>query len=113
MVEILTITLPSTTSEDDMETILNTVKEIHGVEDADSITEMGVDPGTLMLWVQVAGAAVGVAGAAVPIIKQVIEMIRGKGISGAKITLPNGAVISADTASAAELERLMTAAGNK
>jgi hypothetical protein len=49
----------------------------------------------------------------VPIVKKVIETIRGKGISGAKIKLPNGVEVAVDNASADEIERLLQAVGEK
>ena len=84
---------------------------LEGVEDTVSMDTRGVDAATAMLWVQVAAGVIGAVGSALPVIRSVVEMVRGKGIRGAKIRLPNGVEISVDEATPQELERLIGAAG--
>jgi hypothetical protein len=80
MEQILEIAMPKSVSESDMETILDDVRQIKGVEDADAITNRGVDIGSLMSYVQLAGGALGVVGTAIPIIQQIVKTIKGKGV---------------------------------
>ena len=113
MQDNFTITLPSTVSDDEMEALQTALREEESVEDTGSMAARGIDPGNITLWVQVASSVLGVVGTAVPIIQKVVRMIRGKGITGATIKLPSGAEISVDNASAAEIEKLLQAVGQK
>jgi len=110
MSDVFTITLPSSVSENEVEAIEQALKQIESVEDAGSVTTRQLDPATITIWIGVAGAILGVASKGTTIIQRVVEIFRGKGISGAKIKLPNGAEIAVDNASASEIERLMHAA---
>ncbi len=113
MQDIFKIALPASVSEKDIADLQDTLKTLDAVADAGADPDRGVDPASIMVWVQVVGGVLGAAGAAVPIIKKVAEIIRGKGISGAKIKLPNGAEIAVDNASLNEIERLLRTAKQK
>jgi hypothetical protein len=113
MPDILTITLPGSISEADIAEIAQALKEIQAVESVQETAPRGVDPATVKVWIEVAIGVVGFVSAAMPVIKKVIAMIRGKGISGAKIKLPNGAEISVDNASPEEIEKILKAMEKK
>ena len=57
-----------------------------------------------MLWVKLAAAAV-------PMITQIVDMLRKRRIERATITLPNGVKLETDKATAEEIQRLMNTAG--
>ena len=107
MADTFQIEFPSNMQERDVTTIENEIKQVAGVEDAGSMTTRSIDVQTLGLWVSAASGVLGLASTGIPLIKTVIEMIRGKGIKGAKITLANGTSFSADEISMKDLETLM------
>ena len=109
MSETFTIEFPPDVPESDVANIENELKNVAGVEDAGSMGARSIDPISLTLWVSVATGVVGFAKNAIPLVQSVIEMIRGKGIKGAKITLSNGTSFSADEISAKDLENLVKA----
>ncbi|MCI0691366.1 hypothetical protein L0337_05090 [candidate division KSB1 bacterium] len=116
MPDILTIALPGSISEAEIAEITQALKEIQAVEsvkDTRSPVQRGVDPATIKVWIEVAIGVIGFISAAMPLIKKVIAMIRNKGISGAKIKLPNGTEISVDNASPEEIEKILKAMEKK
>jgi len=113
MKDVFMINLPSSTSKSDVELIQNMLKQIDSVEDAVHKTTRVLDPVSITVLVTLVGSILGVVGTAVPIICKIVETIRGKGISGAKIKLANGNEISVDNASVSEIERIMKASEQK
>lgn len=116
MPDILTIALPGSISEAEIAEITQALKEIQAVEsvkDTRPPVQRGVDPATIKVWIEVAIGVIGFISAAMPLIKKVIATIRGKGISGAKIKLPNGTEISVDNASPEEIEKILKAMEKK
>lgn len=109
MAETFTIQFPSDVQESDVANIENELKNVAGVEDAGSMSARSIDVQTLGLWVSAASGVLGLASTGIPLIQTVIEMIRGKRIKGAKITLANGTSFSADEISMKDLENLMKA----
>jgi hypothetical protein len=112
MEEILEIVMPKSVSENDMDTILDDVRQIKGVKDADIRIDRGADIGTLMSYVQLASGALGVVSTAIPIIKQIIQSIKSKGVTGAEIKIGE-MTIKVDNASATDIERLILASKQK
>lgn len=80
------------------------------VADAGTRVSKGAVTDTILAWVQVAGPTVGVLTAVVNLVTTVVDRIRGAGVTGAKITLPDGTVIEVDSASVEGVERLVRAA---
>ncbi len=116
MPDILTIALPDSISEADIAEITQAIKEIQAVEsvkDTGSPVPRGVDPATIRVWIEIAVGVVGFVSAAMPLIKKIITLIRGKGISGANIKLPSGAEISVDNATSKEIEKILQAMEQK
>lgn len=109
MADTFTIEFPPEVQERDVESIETELKNVDGVQDAGSMGARSIDAQTVMLWVSVATGVVGLAKTGLPLIQNVIDMIRGKGIKGAKITLANGTSFSADEISAKELGNLIEA----
>jgi hypothetical protein len=113
MQDLFTIILPDNALEKDIEAIQDTLKTLDEVSDTGVDTNRGLDAASIMVWVELVSGVLGAVSTAVPIVKKVIAMIRGKGISGAKIKLPNGVEISVDNASADEIGRLLQAVAQK
>jgi hypothetical protein len=66
--------------------------------------------GEVLLLVQAVGGAFSAVSTAVPLVQKVVQLIRGKGVTGAKIELPNGTKLEVDSASVEDIERLLSAA---
>lgn len=109
MADLFSIELPKTVSRDDLVTLKGEIKQLDGVAGAGLEDTRGIDPETLGVWVQLAKDALSVVGIAVPIIQQIIKMIRDKGIKGVKIILDENVSISADEASAKDIESMLRA----
>lgn len=109
MEDIFTIELPRSISDRELEALQAKLKQIREVEDAGSMGARSVDLQSVMLWVQLISGVLGAVSTGVPIVQKIIEMIRDKGIKGAKITLADGTTISADDVSAKDLETLFRA----
>jgi len=105
--DVFRIELPEDLSHEDV-TLL--VQELHEV---DEVVETSSDTHSLtgaLVLVKVVGGVLGNVATAVPIVQKVIETIRGKGVTGAKIELPDGTKLSVDNASVEDIERLLAAA---
>jgi len=106
MSQVLTLTLPKDTSPEDVEALQNEIKSMSEVKAA------GVDnPRAVDLTAIAAGITVwlNLIGPASDVVKKIIDLIRGKGLSNVEISLPNGGKIKVDSASAAEVEQLLKA----
>ena len=110
MTDTLQIVIDSKGSKLALDTITRKLKTEAEIVDAGSVSSRNIDPGTIMLWVQVVSGVLGVVATAVPILEKIINVIRGNGVSGATVKLPNGAELSVDNASTEEIERLILAA---
>jgi len=107
-----TISLPDSTPPAKQDELEAALQDMPSVEGAGVSETRGIDPQAVMIWVKLAGEMIATAGAMLPVLQKVVDMIRGKGIKGAKINLPGGATLQVDEASTADIERLMrTAAG--
>jgi len=113
MEDSFTIMLPASASEAEVEALEQALKQIDAVADAGALSTRGLDPASIGVWVQVATSVLGVVGIAVPLIQKIVETIRGKGVTGAKIKLPNGAEIAVDNATTGEIERILQASRKK
>ena len=111
MADTFLISLPEGISEDDMRDIKNVLKGIDSVEDAGSVSSRtGIDPQSIMLWVQLATGVLGVTSTGIVIAQKLKELFRKKRVSGARVKLPNGTEISLDESSADEIAKILEAA---
>ena len=108
MADALMITIPAAGSS--AEGIGEALSALPAVESAEPSRTRSFDPASVMLLVQLGGSVLGVVGTAVPIIKQIVDTIRGKGVRGAVIEFPGGGKLSVDQASVSDIERLIRAA---
>ena len=59
--------------------------------------------------VQLAGGALAHAGTVASVVERLVALVRGQGVTGAKIELPGGGSIEVDHASVEDIERLVAA----
>ena len=102
----LTIELPKETLPADVEELQAELRQLSDVKGTGVYTPRGLGPEDIMVWIKVAGAIVA-------LIPQVVDMLRRRRIEKATITLPSGAKIEVDKATAAEIEKLVAAAEAK
>jgi hypothetical protein len=95
----------------DIDTLQREFETLDGVAAADSVATRSLEPATAMIVIQLISGVLGAVATAVPLIQKIREVIRGKGISGAIIKLPNGVEISIDNATATEIERILNRVG--
>ena len=101
MSQVLTLKLPEGASAETGKALEAEIKAIGGVKSAGVQQTRGLDAAAIAVWF-------GLANPAMDVIKKIIDLIRGKGLSGVVIELPNnGGTVKVDSASPADLERLL------
>lgn len=105
MSDVFEIALPGSVSEADAEELELALRQLDEVEEAGLTETRAVDPVSIGLWITLVADALGL----VPAVQKVVGLIRGRGIEGATLKLPDGTEISVDRASAADIERLIAA----
>ncbi len=105
----LSIEVPRGTSPDVVGSVADELEELDEVEQTSAPTERSVI-GVALLLVNVAGPVLEHAATALPVVQKIIEALRGRGVTGATIELPDGTKISVDNASAEDIERILEAA---
>src|SRR5262245_16947591 len=99
MAEALELEFPKGTDQAQAQALTEALRRVQGVQNAGIESKRSIDPAMLTAWVSLAAAAV-------PVISQVVEMIRGKRLKGVKIKI-RGKTIQVDEASASDIERLL------
>ncbi len=107
MGDVFKIELSDEASKQDAAQLATALRDVEGVVETSSDTRSLT---AALLLVKVVGGALADVATTVPIVEKVIGMIRGKGVTGAKIELPDGTRIEVDNASVDDIERLLTAA---
>jgi len=103
MSQVLTLKLPEGTSLEDGKALEGEIKGIAQVTAAGLQQTRGLDAAAIAIWLSIANPAMDV-------VKKIIEAIRGKGLTGVEIQLPNnGGTVKVDSASPADLEKLLKA----
>jgi len=106
MSQILTLKLPEGASLEDGKALEAEIKRIAEVKAAGVQQTRGLDLATaagITVWLNLLNPAMDV-------VKKLIDVIRGKGLSGVEIQLPNnGGSVKVDSASPADLEKLLKA----
>jgi hypothetical protein len=103
----LSIELPEGTP---LETIQRVTGEVAALEDVETATAPRSILGAALLVVEVAPGVLTAAATAIPLVEKIVHLVRGAGVTGAKIELPDGTKVSVDSASAGDIERLLRAA---
>jgi hypothetical protein len=113
MDDIFVIEFPSTMPKSEVEALEQEFRSLNGVEDAGLDDSRSVDLVAAGIWIKLVADALGAVNSGIPIVQQISQMIRGKGIKGAKITFADGTSASFDEISAKDLEKLLLAANQK
>jgi hypothetical protein len=100
------ITLPKDADPALLAAVETELARTQGVDQVGRSAKRSLDPATLTMWITLAGTALTTAGAAVTVVKQVLELFQRKGIKGAKLVLADGSVLQADEISADDLLKL-------
>ncbi len=103
MADQITIELPKDTSPADIDAIQTALKQLPDVKGAGVYKQEGLRLRTSMLWVKLAATAL-------PVIAQIVDMLRKKMIQRASITLPSGLKVDADKATVEEIQQLLKSA---
>lgn len=103
MASQLTIELPKETPAAEVEAFQAELRQLAEIKGAGLYAPKGVGPEGLIIWVKLIEAAV-------PLVVQVVDMLRKRRIEKAIITLPSGSKIEVDKATAEEIQRLVAAA---
>lgn len=110
MSDVFKIELAEGASHQEAATLVSALSEVDGVEETSADTRSLT---AALLLVKVVGGALADVASALPILEKVVGMIRGKGVTGAKIELPDGTRIEVDSASVDDIQRLLSAATAK
>jgi hypothetical protein len=102
------IELPEGTSQTTLQELTEELRDLDEVDEASEPQRSLI--GSALVLIKVAGPALEAVSTAVPILQKIVGLIRGKGVSGATIELPDGTKLSVDNASVADIERLLQAA---
>jgi ferric-dicitrate binding protein FerR (iron transport regulator) len=105
----LSIEFPRGTSPDTVQSVATELDQLDEVDETSAPTERSVI-GAALLLVNVAGPALQSVATALPVVQKIVEALRGRGVTGATIELPDGTKISVDNASAEDIERILEAA---
>jgi|ERR1051326_2651269 hypothetical protein len=104
MVPILTLKLPEGASVESGKALETEIKQIDGIKSSGVQQTRGLDAAAITVWF-------GIASSVMDVVKKIIEVVRGKGLTGVEIHLPTGGVVKIDSASSAEIEKLVKAMG--
>jgi hypothetical protein len=105
----LSIEFPRGTPQETVQSVAVDLDQFDEIAETSGGAERSV-LGAALLLVNVAGPVLQNAATALPLVQKIVELLRGSGVSGATIELPNGTKISVDNASAADIERILEAA---
>lgn len=106
MNDIFIIELPANLSEGEVESLESEIKNLEGVVDAGLDDVRSVDLATIGIWIKLVGDTLGVVSVGVPVVQQIRELIRKKGIKGVKINYADGTSITIDEISVKDFEKL-------
>ena len=105
----LAIELPPDLSEEEQNELVTSIQAIDEVEDAENLgPSRSVDLETISVGVQLATQIGGLVG---PVVKKIIDVIKGRSIKGVKLSLPNGTTVAVDEISGKDLDNLLAQVG--
>lgn len=110
MGDVFKVVLPTGISKDEIVSLEAELNDIDVVEDAGRASSRAFDAASATLSIRVEGGMLDLVGTAVPLLNKVLDTIRGRGIKGARITMPNGTTVEADEISVRGLEALVRVA---
>jgi hypothetical protein len=105
MGERLAIELPDDLSEDEQNALVDSIRAIDEVDQADNLgPSRSVDLETISVGIQLATQLGGLIG---PVVTKIVEVIRGRHIKGVTVSLPDGTTLAIDEISSKDLDRLL------
>jgi hypothetical protein len=107
MSEVLTLVLPEGVEPKLVQELANDLRSDERVLDAGTNAERGLELAVLAVWLTFSGEALGLVNTAFELVQRISELVKGKGIQGVTIELPNGATIAVDHASVADVKELV------
>ena len=108
MANFATLSLGPDVSTEDSAAILEELLELASVKSARALEPRAIDPGSIMLMIEILGGALGVATSAWAFIEQIRTSLKRKKVTGATITLPNGTKIELDSVSEEQVAHLIS-----
>ena len=112
MSDIFTLELPKNVPAEQLSALEEGLLQVEGVDDAGTLESRSIDPATVGMWIQAGAGVLGMVATAVPLVEKILNMVRGRGIKGAKIRFEGGE-IEVDAISPAELQALVATVGSK
>lgn len=104
--EAFLIELPTGTNPTTIKALEQELAQTAGVDECRQSTARAIDPVSITIYVTLVATVITTIGAAVPVVNQVIDLFKSKGIKGVKLTLSNGQVIEVDNISVDDLLKL-------
>lgn len=104
--EAFLIELPAGTDPTTLKALEQELAQTAGVDQCRQSTARSLDPASITIYITLAGTVITAIGAAVPVVKQMIDLFKSKGIKGAKLLLSDGRVLQVDEISAGDLIKL-------
>lgn len=104
--EAFLIELPTGTDPTTLEALELELAQTAGVDQCRQSTARSLDPASVTIYITLVSAVVTAIGTAVPVVKQMIDLFKSKGIKGAKFLLSDGRVLQVDEISADDLIKL-------
>ena len=98
--------LPNDLSDEEREELVESLRGVEGVDNADVLDARMVDLATISVGVQLAGQVQELLG---PVVEKIIHVVRGQRIKGVKLVFPGGMSIAVDEISGKELKQLLEA----
>jgi hypothetical protein len=109
MSDRLAIELPPDLSEDEQNELVASIQAIDEVEDAENLgPSRSIDLETISVGVQLATQIGGLVG---PVVKKIVEVIKGRSIKGVKLSFADGTTVAVDEISGKDLDQLLTQIG--
>jgi hypothetical protein len=109
MSDRLAIELPPDLSEEEQNELVTSIQAIDEVEDAENLgPSRSVDLETISVGVQLATQLGGLVG---PVVKKIVEVIKGRSIKGVKLSFADGTTVAVDEISGKDLDHLLAQVG--
>jgi hypothetical protein len=106
--KILTVVLPKDTEARIATDLSGELRGLEGVLNAGTTASRSLEVAALAVWIALP-EVVNLAKTALELVQRIIDLVKGRGIQGVTIELPNGAKIAVDHASPADIQKIVGA----
>lgn len=104
--EAFLIELPAGTDPATLQALEQQLARTAGIDQCRRSSSRSLDPASITMYITLTSTVVTAIGAAVPVVKLVMDLFKSKGIKGAKLMLPDGEIFQADDISVNDLLKL-------